>query len=171
MALNGAPTNLMTLISHGWTNDPKLQTIISALQHNAPNHPKYTYVNQQLRRKGKLVVSDDQQLKHFILQWLHRSPTEGHSGRNITLQRIKALFYWKGITKDVQHFIGSCDVCQRCKRENVASPGLLQPLPIPHTPWDAVSLDFIEGLPNSFGKTLILVVVDCLTNYAHFIAL
>jgi hypothetical protein len=29
-------------------------------------------------------------------------------------------------------------------------------------------MDFIDGLPSSHGKTTIFVVVDRLTNYAHF---
>ena len=32
-------------------------------------------------------------------------------------------------------------------------------------------MDFITGLPKSEGKTIILVVVDWLTKYAHFFSL
>lgn len=53
----------------------------------------------------------------------------------------------------------------------MASPSLLQPLPVPDRAWSVVSLDFIEGLPNSDRKNSILVVVDHLTKYGHFFAL
>ena len=47
----------------------------------------------------------------------------------------------------------------------------MQPLPIPGAIWVDVSLDFIERLPKSRGKDTILVVVDRLSKYAHFLPL
>jgi hypothetical protein len=37
--------------------------------------------------------------------------------------------------------------------------------------WDEVSMDFIIGLWKSEGKSVIMVIVDKLTKYAHFCAL
>ncbi|KAG8501359.1 hypothetical protein CXB51_003487 [Gossypium anomalum] len=86
---------------------------------------------------------------------------------NFRIQNIRGT----GLTTDVKQWIRECVVCQKCKSETVASPGLLQSLPIPERAWSVVSLNFIEGLPNSSRKNSIFVVVDHLTKYGHFLAL
>jgi hypothetical protein len=50
-----------------------------------------------------------------------------------------------------------------------AGVGYLQPLAIPATPFNMISLDFITGLPESHGKNAILVVVDRFTKFVQFI--
>jgi hypothetical protein len=64
-----------------------------------------------------------------------------------------------------------CDVCQCKKGVTVKSPGTLQPLLIPPAIWWDISMDFIVGLPKSGNKSVIMVVVDHLSKYAHLCAL
>lgn len=53
----------------------------------------------------------------------------------------------------------------------MSTPGLLQPLPVADFAWTHISMDFIEGLPLSENKDLILVVVDIFTKYSHFLSM
>jgi hypothetical protein len=57
------------------------------------------------------------------------------------------------------------------KPEHLPSPGLLQPLPIPDQAWSSIGMDFITGLPKYESKSVIMVVVDKFTKFAHFIPL
>ena len=88
-----------------------------------------------------------------------------------TLKGVQPLFYWKGMKNTVMEFIKSCLTCQRCKYDQCVYPGLLQPLPIPESIWEDISMDFIEGLPKSQGKEVLIAVVDRLSKYTHFLAL
>jgi hypothetical protein len=67
--------------------------------------------------------------------------------------------------------VGECFFFQQNKVETINTLSLLQPLAIPSQRWEEVSMDFITGLPKSEGKSVIMVIVDLLTKYAHFCAL
>lgn len=71
----------------------------------------------------------------------------------------------------VKTFVQSCSVCQQSKPDRRKLLGLLQPLPVPESARQIISLDFIEGLPSSGHSNSILVVVDLFTKYAHFVPL
>jgi hypothetical protein len=55
--------------------------------------------------------------------------------------------------------------------ETIKTPFVLQPLVIPSQRWEEVSIDFIIGLPKYEGNSVIMVIFDRLTKYAHFCAL
>ncbi|KAL1224617.1 putative mitochondrial protein [Cardamine amara subsp. amara] len=171
MAMSVLECDLMMEIQRNYDGDTALKEIIEELKKKPNSKKHYSWIQNVLRRKSKIVVPMKPELKDKILQWLHCSGSGGHSGRDVTHQRVKGLFYWKGMIKDIQSYIRSCNVCQQCKYETLASPGLLQPLSIPETIWSNISMDFIDGLPYSFGKTVIFVVVDRLSKAAHFMPL
>ena len=67
--------------------------------------------------------------------------------------------------------MAECLVFQQNKVETIKTSSLLQPLSIPNQCWEEVSMDFITSLRKSEGNSVIMVVVDRLTKYAHFFAL
>jgi hypothetical protein len=125
----------------------------------------YTFHSGILRYKGRISVGNDNLLKNKLLETFHSSPLGGHSGVRASYHRIKRIFHWPNMKKDLELFIQQCPTCQRSKSEHCHYPGLLVPLPIHDMAWCHISMDFVEGLPKSNGKEIILVVVDRLTKY------
>ena len=87
----------------------------------------------------------------------------------MTYSRIKKLFAWKGLKAFVTNFVKECMVCQQAKPDRSRLPGLLQPLPVPDTAWQVISMNFVEGLPQSSNANYVLVIVDYFTKYDHFL--
>jgi hypothetical protein len=150
---------------------PKISSMIHQLQHNSPASPGYSWHNEELFYKGRLYLFKQSQLKSMVLSELHASPTVGHSGFTKTYERVKHSFFWDGMKHDICTFVVECEVCQHNKGETVKALGTLQPLPIPPAIWRDISMDFIVVLPKSGNKSVIMVVVDHLSKYAHFCSL
>ena len=73
--------------------------------------------------------------------------------------------------KDIKEHIKTCEICQRIKVDTIKPAGLLKPLLISDKPWLDISMDFITSLPKSHGYDVILVVVDRLAKFVHFMPL
>lgn len=128
-------------------------------------------MNGILMYEGRLVVLEKSPWIPMLLKEFHTTPQGGHSGFYRTYRRVTTNLYWMGMKKCVQQFVMDCDVCQRQKYMATAPGGLLQPLNVPELIWEDVPMDFITGLPKSKGFEAILVVVDHLSKYGHFIPL
>ena len=95
----------------------------------------------------------------------------GHAGRTKTIARICSQFYWPKMQEDIKSYIRCCSICQQAKVDQAVPAGLLQPLPIPQQIWEDIAMDFITNLPSSHGYSTIMVIVDRLSKFGHFIAL
>ncbi|RVX03831.1 Transposon Tf2-8 polyprotein [Vitis vinifera] len=156
-----APANTwLEQLRTSYAIDPKLQQIIKNLEQGSLASQNYKQRDGLLFYKGRLYIPASKELREQILYLLHSSPQGGHSGFHKTLHRAKSEFYWEGMRKEVRRFIKECDICQQNKSENIHPAGLLQPLPIPTKVWTDISLDFIEGLPNSESYSVIMVLAQ-----------
>ena len=110
-------------------------------------------------------------LRETILFEAHDTKIEGHSRVLHAYKRLAHQFYWPLMFQSVQEYVSRCETYQRTKATTLKPVGLLQPLPILCQVCDDITLDFIKRLPSSQGKDMILVMVDRLSKFAHFISL
>ena len=171
LTLSTLEAPVLESIKQSWQEDHKLQALIQDIIRDPATHPHYKWSNNCLFRKGKLVVGHNTTLQQQLISMYHDTPVGGHSGATVTTARIAGLLYWKKQQKQVRQYVRECPTCQRCKTENIAIPGLLQPLSVPAAPFTDISMDFITSLPKSEGKDVIFVVVDRFSKYAYFMAL
>lgn len=151
--------------------DPYCVNKLTALQQGTNDDTKFTLRQNLLCYDSRIVVPDNSEIKTQLLQEYHATRLGGHAGSLRTYARISSHFYWQGLRRDVVEFVKKCMICQKAKTDNTHPAGLLQPLPIPQKIWEEIAMDFIIGLPNSKGFTVILVVVDRLSKFGHFIPL
>ncbi|XP_025421164.1 uncharacterized protein K02A2.6-like [Sipha flava] len=88
-------------------------------------------------------------LQNRILFKLH----EVHLGICKTKTRARSLFYWKGLDKDIEEYIGNCAVCNKFRSENTKDPMICQE--DPNLPFEKVACDILD-----YGKDTYLVLVD-----------
>jgi len=121
--------------------------------------------------KNRLYIPHDESLQTKIAQGCYDSVVAGHFAQEKTIELVTRDFYWKGLAEWIRDYVRSCDKCQHSKSLRHAKYGLLQPLEVPYAAWSSIATDFITQLPESQGKTPIMVVVDRFTKMAHFIGL
>lgn len=155
----------------GYHNELVTKTLLYELSITGHNDKGFSLQDGVIRYKDKIWLYNHKEAQQAVLLALHNSGIWGHSQVRATYHKIKSLFVWPGMKQDIKTYVDKCGVCQQAKSENVKSPGLLQPLPIPCQSWQIISMDFIEGLPKSHRFDTILVVIEKFSKYGHFIPL
>ncbi len=119
--------------------------------------------------QGRMLVPADRALRTRILAELHDSATGAHCGRDRMLAAAQRRFEWRGLARDAEQYVLTCDACQRNKHSKQLKPGLLMPLPLPEEPCLHWTTDAVCGLPRSRrGFDAIQVYVDRLTKLKRF---
>ncbi|KAL4346612.1 hypothetical protein GQ457_17G009440 [Hibiscus cannabinus] len=90
MVVSAVTSELFNKISDTWKTDPKLQKKITEILNGNSASAKYSWDGRSLRRKGKLVVGNDIEVRKELLNFFHSSVIGGHFGAKATIKRATA---------------------------------------------------------------------------------
>ena len=127
---------------------------------------KFIVKNDKIYKKTKeeeLVKVLKEHEKESILYMVHDHPTGGHFGRDATYNKIAGKYYWKGMKKDIEEYVKTCDKCQR--RGQKGGEGYLNPIKVGKA-FEMIGIDFVGPLNRTRkGNKYILVITDYLTKW------
>lgn len=134
-------------------------------------HRKYrTNERNGTRYVDRIVVPES--YRNEILRVGHTIPLSGHMGRNKTVERISAHFFWPGLHFDVRKYCATCPQCQVVARKLKSSRAPLKPVEIVTEPFKKIAIDIVGELPRTTtGYKYILTIVDYATRYPEAIPL
>ena len=153
-------------IHEGYQHDPWFKD-----PQNLANLTQDEYGMWHRKEDKAVIVPNYKDVRRDILYELHNTKYCGHLGVKKTRARVQHRYWWPTWGRDVDLYVRKCDTCVRNKSSSSVPAGLLQPLPIPEEPWEAISMDYITHLPETRrGHDAILVFVDRLSKMVHFAA-
>jgi hypothetical protein len=137
----------------GYHSDKDFASLVNRTREELPDKGKNCAY--RLGTNGMLYFEDtDGNLwlcvpKSERLDEIHDSAHEStHAGWECTLANLREQFYWPSMQADVTKYVLTCDPCQKIKHDRGGKKGFLQPLSIPATPFDTITLEFVTGLPD-----------------------
>src|SRR2546429_7126046 len=123
---------------------------------------KYEILYKKRNNERSLRVLKEDEIDTIIFM-VHNHPMGGHFGKDATYNKISTRFWWKGMYKDIEEYIKTCDSCQR--RGNKGGIGYLNPIKV-GKPFERIGIDFVGPLEKTKkGNKYILVVTDYLTKW------
>ena len=106
-------------------------------------------------------------LRFEILSNVHDHIAGVHFGLNKTFSKLKQRYWWKGMFKDVEHWVKSCVECSMRKSPRNSKKAPLLPIPVEGA-FDRVAVDVLGPFPpSSKGSRYILVFSDYLTRWVE----
>ena len=104
-------------------------------------------------------------LRYEVLIQAHDDLAGGHLGTFKTYEKLRDRFYWRGMYKDIEHWVRSCVDCATRKRprNNLRAP--LLPIPVEGA-FDRIAVDCLGPLPVTWsGNRYLVVFTEYLTKW------
>ena len=159
-------------------NSADYRALASKIANEAPKLPDLQLVDGKIyKRLGfdngepessssnwKLWVPKD--LTAEVIEKAHSPPNKCHEGVAKTLARLKANFYWPGMSVDVKKYIADCNICHQTKSSNYVLRPPMKAMYSVSRPFEKLYIDLLGPYPRSKkGNIGMIVVLDHLTKF------
>lgn len=150
--------------------DKKLIPIINKLKQkiNIPNYfLKKNILHFQNNKMSTSKVVVPSVLYSVIYKYFHDSEIGSHLGFRKTLQRIRQIFTYQGMTKDIKQRIKNCLTCAKIKSSNMNMKHSMESNIESKVPFEKVYIDLIGPLPrgNLTKAQYILIGIDSFSKF------
>lgn len=81
------------------------------------------------------------------MEKLHQSPYSVHPGYHKMITKVRKMYFWLAMKKDVVEYIDKCQKCLQVKVEHQHPTRLLQRIDILEWKWEIILIDFITSFP------------------------
>lgn len=112
----------------------------------------------------KIWVPED--LRGKVISDAHDPSSASHGGVEKTVELIRRLYFWPGLSRDVRKFVGACEICKTTKAPNqTLRPPMGKSFPAVRT-FQRLFMDLLGPYPRSkSGNTTILIVLDQVSKF------
>lgn len=163
---------IATLNTTDWSQEPDIlamtnSQLASPKEDFAVLNGDLYYLDPRLPEHSRLRRVVPKSQRKLLIRYAHDDPITGsHYGVKKTRNKL-IEYYWPGQTKDIEHHVLNCDICQRNKQPHKLKMGLMQYIPVAKV-FERIHIDIVGPLtPTKRGKLWIITCVDALSRYAY----
>lgn len=119
-------------------------------------------INNEVQLRQVLIKTEVSR----VIKACHEGFGGAHMGRDKTIGKITAKYYFKGIKELVSDYVFKCDKCQRASNKPAMQAPELHPVSVPENVWSQVGMDLIGPLPQTErGHCYIVAMTDYFTKF------
>ena len=135
---------LRDTILRGWPNDKR--TLPSELT------PYFKFRDEMTISQGLIFKGDTLLIPHALRRSVLESIHSAHLGINQCTNRARELFFWPGMSSQIQDLISSCELCQ-CYGQKPQKEPMMQ-RQIPERPWQMIACDLFHHAGKEYMVTV-----------------
>lgn len=104
-AISVSKPRWLEVVVESYLQDPEAKKLLTQLSISSPDSHGYSLHEGIIKYHDRIWLGNHIETKHAILLALHSSGVGGHSGFTATYHKVRSLFSWPNMKKDVKTYV------------------------------------------------------------------